>query len=907
MIYKKNLELLYQAPSHISNETSEELSNEGLELFIQNVKSVLDDSVRDSFSSNVLEHIGNQANYQLKSQALQALKIISDKWLNENTTDSEKTMIALKLQERAENCTPGFHNGINEIVEGFYMADNLPDLLFRVRQDIVSRLATTLTSDTHANNRIFTMAEDLKYGVRAINREDAFINTNRLPDHIIQEKLKETFDKNLNLFGVLQGVEDQLRGQLMSLGYEGSQSQGYDQTTTEKLLNYFMRLFKNIPEVVNYINAETNLKNARINAQEARAEAKKEVQDLLDIHNITLENPHQESKIKALLGEQSVLNLSFIQEFLKELPSDFLNSDALKEIKTKLKNTSQVQNENEQHSLTNQILNKKFFMAENDTITELNWPNIKQLLWQQIRDQQYFQFRTPNEPQTDAEKLMEAITNPTDEGLDELKPYFRDLISLEAIDDFYLAMQYLSPTQQRVLRVEYEETLPDMIHSIQDFNKAMLCYEHDEQNKPYRILEERLLGMISNVEDWVMGFKCLTKENQENYVTATKNLLRTLIHDKEAFFRVIQYLKPQLYPQLTAEIMTDLIDNYPALMRDMFSDLINNTPPELQPQFLEAYKAFLGKLMKKERQFMLLIDKSSPETQIKYLEVLRDLMPDLIKTRGDIEDIFIVFSLENLPYVFECIKEQVHNIINTRDDFSHMLNALCRTNGKLIFFLEAIKEQLPYIIKNAKDLGDIFSQVDMVNRITLIELMQKQLPYLVKRADDFSHVIGFVSEENKIDFFNAIKERIPDIITTKEDVSSIIYALSHKNYLYVDEVMKKRLPDIIKTTDDIRDTILSFRSKKNRAIFIKAISDLLPIIIQDQNDLHDVLEYLLPEIQTQILEAASTNSGNREKFYAMKNKLNEMKDDSSDFIILSDDDDCRPLPPLDIDSDGYDL
>ncbi|MDF1683177.1 MAG: hypothetical protein P1U36_00825, partial [Legionellaceae bacterium] len=607
-MYGRNLALLYQAPSYTSDKATEELSNEELKQLIQDVESMLDDSVRDAFSTNILRHVGDQANYELKAQALQSLKLVADKLHDTDTEDSEKTIIALKLQERAENCTPGFHNGINEIVEGFYMADNLQDLLFRVRQDIVSRLATTLTEDTHANNHIFAMAENLKYGVRAINRQDIYINTNRLDEHIIEEKLKEAFKKNLGLFGMLQGVEDQLKGQLMSLGYEGVQSEGYKHGTTDKLFDYFMRLFKDTDTVNNYTIAKTDLESTRKKAEEARTEAELSIEALLEKHKIPLES-HKSAKIKALLGDKSVLNLPFIKTFLETLPLNLLNSDDLKKIRNTLTERSEVTDANTEYSERNQALHQKFFIGENGIVTDINWPEIKQLIWHQVRDQQYFKFRKANEELTGAEKLMEAITDPNTQSLDDLKDYFRDLIN--NIDDFIFVKQYLPPEQQRVLHESFDDTVPNIIQNAED------------------------LGMI---------FKYSDLENQKRLFTATQKLHETLIQDPDSLLSFVQHLEPEICSQLFTDIsvkLSTLINN-----KHDFLHVFDKISPEAQPQFIDFMKNKIPDIIQSLDDVKDVLKHQKQQGQDLFLAAIKEHIPNIIKNTEDVRQAFDYYSPE---------------------------------------------------------------------------------------------------------------------------------------------------------------------------------------------------------------------------------------------------------------------
>ena len=146
-----------------------------------------------TLEASIRGHIGPESIYALKEPVLQSLKIVYERLKDEGIKAPEKQMIAMKLQERAAHCTPGFHNGVNGIVDGFYSAKNVVELMQRVRQSVVSSMANGLTDEVHANNRCFVVAAglarqgDFNYGVRALNRGDIY--RGGLSDEIIRGAL----------------------------------------------------------------------------------------------------------------------------------------------------------------------------------------------------------------------------------------------------------------------------------------------------------------------------------------------------------------------------------------------------------------------------------------------------------------------------------------------------------------------------------------------------------------------------------------------------------------------------------------------------------------------------------------------------------------------------------------------
>lgn len=171
---KLNPNTCYALPEGTVERTGDAITPEALNQLIEAVSQHLDESLRENFQERMQVHVGAGSTYALKQQALQALSVVAARFNDPDILESEKKLIADKLQERAENCTPGFHNGVNAIVDGFYLAESINDLLYRVRQDIVTRMATQLTDEVHTNNRCFVVASTSGYGVHPINDDDIY-------------------------------------------------------------------------------------------------------------------------------------------------------------------------------------------------------------------------------------------------------------------------------------------------------------------------------------------------------------------------------------------------------------------------------------------------------------------------------------------------------------------------------------------------------------------------------------------------------------------------------------------------------------------------------------------------------------------------------------------------------------
>jgi hypothetical protein len=379
---------IFLLPEKKQQGTGVEISNEELTHLIQAAQPYLEPAALKEFQEHMQSKVTADSVYAQTRSVRQGLKIIHDYFFHMNTTSSDKASIILKLAERCAHCPQGFHNGVNAIVEGFYLANSLNELLYRVRQDLVVRTANQLTDDVHANNRCFTIAANSGYGVWPLNDQDRYHGG--LSTATIQEKLAEVFEFGTRLFSMLKNLEDQLRSQLANAGVSASEK-SYSAEALEKMEAQLSALFHNHPVVNALVNAQAYEKTLREPYEKDFLTAKTRLQTTIEdwaIKNFLALTPHKRLKLEFLIsgiGEEllpktwvAALPNSYkqqLQPLIEQLPPI---PDALVNAKAQLRHAKQ-------------RFNELFFTADK---TNVHWPNIRQLLWYGIKQEGYFSFTT---------------------------------------------------------------------------------------------------------------------------------------------------------------------------------------------------------------------------------------------------------------------------------------------------------------------------------------------------------------------------------------------------------------------------------------------------------------------------------------------------------------------------------
>ena len=541
----------YHLPENVPKRTGSEITPDELHHLIESLNQLLNEPLRQNFSERIQSHVGPDSTYtlKLKNQILQTLTVIRNKFNDPDTSESSKKMIADKLQERAQECTSGFHNGVNAIVDGFYLAQNINDLLYRVRQDIVARMATRLTDEVHTNNHCFVVASNSGYGVYPINPDDIY--RGNLSDVEIEDALKKAFNKNMRLFPVLQGLEDQLRGQLSNAGYNGSIELDCSTGIYTRIEHGFKELFKDSPIVCKLAEAERTLNEKNQKTMRIKTEAMQTIKVFTTEHAeaFTNLNSNTEGKLTHLLtrgkeygvfkawASTSIANLTPAeQNELTTLQSAYAAS--LAELDPQARENSMI--------AAHEFQDHFFILDETDLdetkITDINWPNLRKMLWEGIKKQQYFEFT--NKEDTYLDTILDPKTSPHD--LEASRATF--LNALETPEDLIQALNYLNPPNPKM-----QETLFQYLNSI-------------PENSKYAAFAV-IVHLLENTE---IRNKTI-KAQFEHFTRELENDLPTLV-------RII----PLMQPKNLAEYLCD--EN----LRDQLFDLAISKHPEIIQPLTQA-------------------------------------------------------------------------------------------------------------------------------------------------------------------------------------------------------------------------------------------------------------------------------------------------------------------------------
>ena len=192
--------------------------------------------------------------YPNKKGVLEALQKVANLLLGEELTLDRKKALAVSALDGLEMCTGGYHTQLNKLLVLQSMPQNIDELLFAVRVDIVERVYQNNVKlertgyEVHLYNDLYTQAAK-EYGVLAINPDDIY-HSRSFTQEQIKEKLQKAFNTQYGFFEILNALKEKMKSALINVGYSGKKDaeDDYKSGQYEKFMEFFNLVFS--PDVM---------------------------------------------------------------------------------------------------------------------------------------------------------------------------------------------------------------------------------------------------------------------------------------------------------------------------------------------------------------------------------------------------------------------------------------------------------------------------------------------------------------------------------------------------------------------------------------------------------------------------------------------------------------------------------
>lgn len=221
------------------------------------------------------KHIGDKSRYRAKDFLQKQSQLIYHR-LQGNLDDKlgkllpgDRQALICKLTEEISNCSEGFHNRVNTIVDSFHQPCNLDELLYIVRKRLVENVATQLTKEVHTWNGVSIIAAADGLGIKANFSGDTY--SGNLPLVTIRRALQQTFAKYFTPYFLPSLLTVAFKELIPELEIEKKSENGLCLQTQEKIIG-LIKAF--LPKHINENSGNSNDPNNWINYFEIPAHEK---------------------------------------------------------------------------------------------------------------------------------------------------------------------------------------------------------------------------------------------------------------------------------------------------------------------------------------------------------------------------------------------------------------------------------------------------------------------------------------------------------------------------------------------------------------------------------------------------------------------------------------------------------
>jgi ankyrin repeat protein len=152
--------------------------------------------------------------------------------------------IGRRLSDGIEECTAGFHDRVNSVVNALrYKEVSLTEYIYQYRVALVEKAFNKSSTDVHAYNSFFRVANALGFGVLPVSENDIY--TGNVSDTKIQDTLFQTFKKDYTPTAILLSVIESIKASLSKkYAYLGCQKEGYPNSQYQGFLCFIQSMLK---------------------------------------------------------------------------------------------------------------------------------------------------------------------------------------------------------------------------------------------------------------------------------------------------------------------------------------------------------------------------------------------------------------------------------------------------------------------------------------------------------------------------------------------------------------------------------------------------------------------------------------------------------------------------------------
>ncbi|WP_133130779.1 hypothetical protein [Legionella yabuuchiae] len=182
---------------------------------------------KEQFYKELDRHVGPQSTYSLKPQLQESLGTLYVLFTHPKTTYEQKQLIASRIKEDVDQCSPGFTDRVNFTITLFNMPQTRDELIAQVRFKLVDRIAGIIAAKNpqgiHVHNRVIEVARNAGFGVWPINTKDFYshVGSQNLSDEDIIRRIETGFTNHFQLFALVNALRDELEALIVQHGYQG--------------------------------------------------------------------------------------------------------------------------------------------------------------------------------------------------------------------------------------------------------------------------------------------------------------------------------------------------------------------------------------------------------------------------------------------------------------------------------------------------------------------------------------------------------------------------------------------------------------------------------------------------------------------------------------------------------------
>lgn len=417
---------------------------------------------------------------------------------------------------------------------------------------------------------------------------------------------------------------------------------------------------------------------------------------------------------------------------------------------------------------------------------------------------------------------------------------------IQPLERFAQVLSVLDDNRKDKFYHLFKKIVHENVYSSKDFNDILQNLNPGQKKEFYEELKEDLPLFVFSIDDCCEILQYLDEAHQAEVLNTFKDYFSKEPNSIEKIF----YMIYPLHPNQIRIILQIYQKNWLPLIKDnihVFSKNFWALNKEQRLTFYELYQDRLPDIIQSPRDFHSMMKDLEEPSKNKIYERFKDDWKNLIQSEEDYKNIVRVLNFSDRISLYKALKKDSPYLVGSINSFIQFLGDLDITEVKAI--CQQFKTDIVQLLRNSEDFFNFCAYLQYYSEAhvdIVAEILKDHLPPLIKNAKDLKF-ISFLNTTHQQIIFEKIICRFSQLIGTPQDINDIFLRISSAHCIEICRLFREQLFEIVRSPEAYAAMLMNLEEKEfegHRRIIYETFKERLLEMITEPADFYLVLPYI---------------------------------------------------------------